>query len=625
MAAPSINSQQAQFSKFRTYLAQLLVDIAGASVEERLIISQRGEFVELVNILKWARDQDKNIAHPLQEWVCKAVGLLIYKNKESAQIGFQAGVVTELQTLLSKDLNLEEVKNIHINCLRLFTNYGGQEIEKKMFEMGVIQSIIHNLKSSCSKVVEKTLSIVSNIVSNTNELPEKPQKNPYLEQLLKDGVIIALYQDGIQNGSNEMIRIYAAELIGQLYNYITIPVDMKEEVIKTLKNALSCLAWNIDNHEEILKGNFVSTTKDILMIDDSDVHQNMLNLMIILLKIGSQQTQEILKKDLPLHHIRDFTKDQDTEVKQFAFLLLSWVLNYGKMKKFEKLEKEIIGKSENERTRLARDGLLEEICTILREAKSNVEDNGGLVLTVCDVAEAIFRYNVELMEQELSENGFINILFQYYEAVLPSQFMIKYCDHLSIFIPLVQYSDNLFLKKEKYLNPLIQFLDCKVEVEISKILLQLIAILSPVNETGQIQQKDEIRSFMENNGTLDHLIQIFLHYQFTNNIGKGCCAIAIGFLHKAMQIPDEFRGNHIDIISGNFAYILNKCISDTDSQTQDHGLTLALNLLRFGSEDVQQKVKEGVPIERVRNLMTNRNHKIAMAAELLNQWIAAIS
>ncbi|KAA6363123.1 MAG: hypothetical protein EZS28_041350 [Streblomastix strix] len=334
------------------------------------------------------------------------------------------------------------------------------------------------------------------------------------------------------------------------------------------------------------------------------------------------------------------------------------------MKKFEKLKKEIIGKSKNEITRLARDGLMEEICTILREAKSNVEDNGGLVLTVCDVAEAIFRLNVELMKQELSENRFIDLLFQFFEVILPSQFMHQYCDHLSVFIPLVKILDKLYLKKEKYLNPLIRFLDCKDDIEISRILFQLIAILSPVNETGQIQQKDEIRSFMENNGTLDHLIQIFLHYQFTNNIiGKGLCAIAIGFLHKAMQIPDEFRGavieklkqttenkekfplffpqqsanvlsrlaencgNHTNIISGNFAYILNKCISDTDQQTQKHGLTLALNLLMFGSEDVEQKVKEGVPIERVRNLVTDLDldDEIQLTASLLDQWITIIS
>ncbi|KAA6372815.1 MAG: hypothetical protein EZS28_031659 [Streblomastix strix] len=663
MPSSSFNSFQTQFSKFRVYLAQLLVEIAGASVEERLIISQRGEFVELINILKWARDQDRNIARPLQEWVCKAVELLICKNKESAQIGFQAGIVAELQTLLSKDLNLEEVKYIHINSLKLFTNYGGQEIEKKMFEMNIIQSIVHNLKSSYSKVVEKTLAIIYNIVRNVKGISEEPQKNLYLEKLQKEGIIIALYQDGIQNGANDIIRVRAAESIGQLYSNTPIPADMKEEVIKTLRNgveieirdndvfnlyfnllALSCLAWNIDNHDEILKANFISKTQDILMIDDSYVHQYIFNMILIILKIGSQQSQEILKKGLPFPQIREFTKNKDTDVKQFAFLLLSWVSRHEEMMKFEKLKKEIVGKSKNEITRLARDGLMEEIHSILREAKSNVEDNGGLVLVVCDVAQSLFKLNGELMKHELSENGFIDLLFQYYEAVLPSQFMIKYCDHLSVFILLVQYSDNLFLKKEKYLNPFIRFLDCKAESELSRILLTLIVILSPVNETGQIQQKDETRCFMEYNGALNHLIQIFLHYQSTFNMGKVCCAIAISFLHKAMLLPDEFRGavieilktnalkrlaencgNHSDIISGNFATVLNKCISDTDTYIYDHGLILALNLLRFGSEDVQQKVKEGVPIERVRNLMTNRNDRIQLSAELLNQRITEIS
>ncbi|KAA6364279.1 MAG: hypothetical protein EZS28_040194 [Streblomastix strix] len=53
---------RSQFSNCRSYLAQLLIEIAGASIQDRLEIVKRGEFVELTNILKWARDQNKELS-----------------------------------------------------------------------------------------------------------------------------------------------------------------------------------------------------------------------------------------------------------------------------------------------------------------------------------------------------------------------------------------------------------------------------------------------------------------------------------------------------------------------------------------------------------------------------------
>ncbi|KAA6354030.1 MAG: hypothetical protein EZS28_050443, partial [Streblomastix strix] len=229
----------------------------------------------------------KDYARPLQEWVCEVVDSLIDKNKEAVEIGFETDIVLELQTLLGTQLTLQEVKFIHINALKLFTTYGSIERKKEMFEMGIMQNIIHILKSTDVTVAEKTVALISNIVRISGNHSTGPCPSAYLDQLQKDGVISALYQDGLLAGGNEEIRMTAAESIGQLYNATPLPEEMKETVIKTLLNGieigirdkdiltvyfslitLSCLAWNIANHDEIVKGNPIAWTDEILKCDN---------------------------------------------------------------------------------------------------------------------------------------------------------------------------------------------------------------------------------------------------------------------------------------------------------------------------------------------------------------------
>ncbi|KAA6358941.1 MAG: hypothetical protein EZS28_045532, partial [Streblomastix strix] len=105
-----IEIAKSQFSNYRLYLAQLLVEITGASVQDRLAIAERGEFVELVNILKWARNQNKELSRPIQELVCEVVQDLINENKSAAAIGLeQSEIVQQLKQLLGTNLEIEEV------------------------------------------------------------------------------------------------------------------------------------------------------------------------------------------------------------------------------------------------------------------------------------------------------------------------------------------------------------------------------------------------------------------------------------------------------------------------------------------------------------------------------------
>ncbi|KAA6376019.1 MAG: hypothetical protein EZS28_028453, partial [Streblomastix strix] len=597
----------------------------------------------------------KDYARPLQEWVCEVVDSLIDKNKEAVEIGFETDIVLELQTLIGTQLTLQEVKFIHINALKLFTTYGSIERKKEMFEKGIMQNIIRILKSTDVTVTEKTVALISNIVRNAREISEKPQINPYLDQLQKDGIITALYQDGLLAGGNDLIKTMVSECIGQLYNTTPLPEEMKETVVQSLKTgieigirdkdslniyfsllALSCLAWNIANHDEIVKGNPIAWTDEILKINDS-----------------------VIKEGLSLPKIRELTHRTDFYVKKSSYMLLSWISSRNEMILFEQIKQEICGKTKEEKTILARTGFMEDIITVLKEGKNQIEDKGGLVILAINVAQDLIRMNQQLVQLELDDGEFFDDLFQFYQELQPDQI---YNDFVFILVSLADATSDLqklAMKKIDFINPFIHLLQCTDEDSLIYIILHVTVTLTQMKENGQIKQQDEFLEVMKENGGLDRLIQIAQNDKIQRKGIKQYAAITIASLHKAMKLPDEFRvtivdslkqmsndknkvfiflsalalsriaeceDNHTDIISGDFETALKNYIQIIDIGVNDYGIMLALNLLQFGSKETQNKVGNGVPWQDLYDIILDvTDESILQSAILLDQWKLAIS
>ncbi|KAA6378874.1 MAG: hypothetical protein EZS28_025598, partial [Streblomastix strix] len=174
-----IEIAKSQFSNYRLYLAQLLVEITGSSVQDRLAIAERGEFAKLVNILKWARNQNKEFSRPVQLWVCEAVQDLINENKFAAAIGLeQSEIVQQLKQLLGTDLELEEVKFVQANALKLFTTYANfKQHKKQMHDIGLALAVARNIKSQCRGVAEKSVMNIVNLLIGYNKLYIKPDQH----------------------------------------------------------------------------------------------------------------------------------------------------------------------------------------------------------------------------------------------------------------------------------------------------------------------------------------------------------------------------------------------------------------------------------------------------------------
>ncbi|KAA6366072.1 MAG: hypothetical protein EZS28_038401, partial [Streblomastix strix] len=182
---------------------------------------------------------------------------------------------------------------------------------------------------------------------------------------------------------------------------------------------------------------------------------------------------------------------------------------------------------------------------------------------------------------------------------------------------------------------------------------------SDIQEKLQIKQENKIRDVFEKCGGMIKLIQIFQSNIYKNKLIVQYSIVAIGLLHKAMKVPDglgfavidelkqmsEYGGdleivrlsaivlsmlaeseqNHSDIITDGLSRIISRYITRFDQKIKYQGLVFILSLLNFGSEQTKLKVKQGVSLSDIRDLIGNRDQNIVMTAQLLDQWLQFIS
>ncbi|KAA6387564.1 MAG: hypothetical protein EZS28_016909 [Streblomastix strix] len=671
----SINSQQEQYSKFRSFLAQLLVEIAGASIEQKVIIAQRGVFIELSNILKWARQQNRNIALHLQEWVCEVVESLICEYTYNVDLGIESGIVSDLQQLLSKDLDLEDVKFVHANALKQFTFYSSIKHRELLFEMGVSQSVLRNIKSQIVGVEEKSVVTITNLFIYRMNMYNSIEPHPYYSVCQRDGIIDALFYDGLLNGKGDKTKAIGTYGIVWLYNGKQLPEEMRPVIIRLLKtgmlsqddiisinssNTLNNLAQNISNHTEIMKDDYLGLVNQIISNNESHCLSSLLKQIRIIFTIGTQQTREVLRQQLVISKIKEMTHHSNSNVIKNAFLLLSWLFNRDEMTKFDQYKKQVKEKKSGQQININHIEIIKQCRIIIREGISNIDKKGGLIYFAFRVAQSLLSDHKEIVEQEFGEDGLIYLLFQFYQTIPPEQLIKGFTFILVYLLDSVTEEQLLRMKHEKYIAPLIRILGCKDENSLLYITLLIGNIVTKMKDNGHIQQQNDIYNFFEQSGGLVKIEEIFKNQSFKRKDINQLAAIIIGSLHKSVKIPDEFRAsvidslkqmaqdedekivnlsalalawlaecpdNHYDILSGNFSSTLKKFISGTYQQQVENGMILALNLLKFGLVESKEKVKEGVQWDIVREYayQDDENESYILAAKLLNEWLVFIS
>ncbi|KAA6336291.1 MAG: hypothetical protein EZS28_052887 [Streblomastix strix] len=89
----------------------------------------------------------------------------------------------------------------------------------------------------------------------------------------------------------------------------------------------------------------------------------------------------------------------------------------------------------------------------------------------------------------------------------------------------------------------------------------------------------------------------------------------------------ECPDNHSDIISDDLSSLIDRFILNANLHIIDYGLIMALNLLNYGNETTQLKVKQNVSQNTVRELIQDENTEewAILTAELLDEWLCTIS
>ncbi|KAA6392516.1 MAG: hypothetical protein EZS28_011954 [Streblomastix strix] len=628
---------QSQFSNYRSYLAQLLVEITDASIQDRLEIVKREEFVELANILKWARDQNKELSRPIQEWVCEVVQDLINENKQAAVIGLeQTEIVQQLYKLLGSDLELEEVKLVHANALKFFTYYCNSKKHKQlMHDIGLEKAVARNIKSQCRSVSERTVISIANLLIVEHNICMKPDQHPCFDQFTKNGIVNALINDGLLNGKSEKTKEVSANGLGWIYRSKPLPDGIKAIIINQLKqgmknedsiinwnnsSALACLVWSEANHAEILKENFFDEIIRIVLNPEilPGFLFTVLKMMRIFLDVGTEQTDQ--------------------------------------MNKFEKCLKQIDGNSDNKYDNINVNEMMSDMNNAIREGNNNVDDNGGLVLVAIQIAQWFLKDKKLDIQQELEEGRFIDELFKFYSFIQSDQTTDGHTFVLLHLLNVMTREQKLKMKQEKYITPLIHLLDCIEEDCLAQISLFFADIIIPIDQSDEIQQQNQFRSVFERNEALPQLLKIMKSEYFErNNINLYAAAI-IGSIYKASKMPDEFRriviqylklaaqnedqkisgysalilvglAECVDIVAEIIPHTLQKYISEDEYQPIDQGMMLALNLIQYGTAETKMKVIEGIPKERVVNFAERQDdqHELNQTARLLIEWIQFIS
>ncbi|KAA6353455.1 MAG: hypothetical protein EZS28_051018 [Streblomastix strix] len=96
---------------------------------------------------------------------------------------------------------------------------------------------------------------------------------------------------------------------------------------------------------------------------------------------------------------------------------------------------------------------------------------------------------------------------------------------------------------------------------------------------------------------------------------------------SVLSVLAENEKNRNDIIAEGFPNTMFRLLTHNNTMVAFQGLTLALNLLYFGSDSTKQKVKQAVPLNVVCQLTheMGQNDDDVMTAQLLIDWLLFLS
>ncbi|KAA6395912.1 MAG: hypothetical protein EZS28_008563 [Streblomastix strix] len=229
-----------------------------------------------------------------------------------------------------RDTNLNQIKRFHIGALHQIAFHGSDSHRRILADNGAIQIFIKLLDSNQDEIIGPSVSNILSILREGAQRTPATATHPYWEAI---------------ETSNGLKKLWnrAVLCVGRLFRSLAVPKRYKEciQVVKelTLDNndwmanaaviTVGNLAVSQENHEEILKDDFISKVIELLKHRSEELVGNAVHILFQFADRGTQETRELVKSQTPIKTIETITLGSYGNNSKNAKALLALLIRDG--------------------------------------------------------------------------------------------------------------------------------------------------------------------------------------------------------------------------------------------------------------------------------------------------------
>ncbi|KAA6401921.1 MAG: hypothetical protein EZS28_002546 [Streblomastix strix] len=307
-----------------------LLDFAVPSLsdEVRTELARSGVFNDLLGILTSVHMRRE------AERACNICSELIRRNETAVDQAIKAGIVETL--ILMLDRPLDQINHTHLEMAVLFTAYATPEQGDILVTSGILDTLLRILHHIDNNVAELAITAIGNLIFCGAMLNETDQEHPYFRAMQISGGLIQIWETFVASATVEtqtraavcLSRLYRAQPLPPQYDAIvTVTKKMsRQKSSEECKNGLSALrllAYSQENHEMILKNDYLEHLAKNLSRSNEDVVSSTLFLLATLGMKGTTQTGVLIGQNVSIETVRRFTSSKNPAVVQNARSLMA--------------------------------------------------------------------------------------------------------------------------------------------------------------------------------------------------------------------------------------------------------------------------------------------------------------
>ncbi|KAA6389219.1 MAG: hypothetical protein EZS28_015251 [Streblomastix strix] len=585
--------------------------------------------IEVMKIPFVGSETEKKIILDQQENVCQKI-IMKYKDKkddDGRQNAIETGVTDELSTIFeSRDLT-----SISLPFIEAFfcISFPGDKVDfrpiiykRKNSYPGLLRLLDHKNSDMVLHDITTIVSILNGGIGSTKET----EQNPHFQSVEECGGIQKLFTL-FQKTSDKVIKDKIAVSFGRLFKAHADEWARSNSIL-----TINYLAQNEDNYTEIMKEfdpltviqdlrlPIIGNEEERIQIQHKK-NLDCVHLLILLVKAEDNNLLErlieagIIEALLYYFETQDLNMISGSPVKIFKQLQSSALTQIEQLKKEKKYYPNIL--------RLLRSSDSE----VLSEAYNFVAN---------DFAEGADQAQDAIpnpLFDEISKCGGIEIIFDLFQRNLSQDSREKAASLLVMLFVNQEFSSELMRKEiiNYFINPLINSNNDEQEFEswCQEQFAKVVGNHAEILKDDFIAQAIQATSL---NKRIKFAISVKIPDEIRATVIEEIKQMAvsenneIAFLSAdVLPMLAENEENHNDIIAEGFPNTISKLLTCGNPKVAYQGLTLALNLLYFGSDLAKQKVKQAVPLNIVRQLTQEGDQNAALTAQLLVDQLLIIS